>query len=124
MSTPTRFSSYFTAPWLTTIIIAVAAMVLISGPIAAQSHLLDSARAAGTVGERHDGIAIIRAGASEEVAQIVKNINDQRLAIYRKRAAAEGISTEAVGQIYAKQIFQKAPTGTWFLNASGQWVRK
>lgn len=123
MSKPIRFSSFPSGAWFAALIVA-AALVLITGPATAQSRMLDDARAAGTVGERYDGIAVARAGASATVQQTVDNVNAQRLAIYRKRAAAEGISTEAVGTIYAKQIFDNAPPGTWFLSKSGQWVRK
>lgn len=124
MSKPTRSSSRRSGSRIFGLIAAAATLLLTAHPAFAQSRLLDDARSAGTVGERYDGIAVLRAGASDQVRQTVDGVNAQRLAIYRQRAAAESISIEAVGTIYAKQIFQNAPPGTWFLSMAGQWVRK
>ena len=93
-------------------------------PTNAQSRLLDEARAAGAVGERYDGTATVRAGAPASAQNTVNSVNAKRMEIYKKRAASEGITAETVGRIYAKQIYENAPPGTWFLLQSGQWVRK
>jgi uncharacterized protein len=124
MSKQTRFSKLSVFGFFAVTAIVLVALVSSVSPSAAQSRVLDDARVAGTAGERFDGIAIARAGASGAVKQSIDAVNAQRLAIYRKRAASEGITTEAVGRIYAKQIYENAPSGTWFLLKSSQWVRK
>ena len=101
--------------------LAVATLVLsLSGPPAlAQS--LDQLRASGVVGERFDGYAqALKSGA----ADVVDQVNAKRGQIYAERAAAEGVSTLQIGQVYAKQIFSKAPPGTKFLREDGAWITK
>jgi uncharacterized protein YdbL (DUF1318 family) len=101
--------------------LAVATLVLgLSGPPAlAQS--LDQLRASGAVGERFDGYAqALKSGA----AGTVKKVNAKRRQIYAERAAAEGVSADQIGRIYAKQIFAKAPRGTKFLQQNGAWITK
>ncbi len=101
--------------------LAVATLVLgLSGPPAlAQS--LDQLRASGAVGERFDGYAqALKSGA----AGTVKKVNAKRRQIYAERAAAEGVSADQIGRVYAKQIFAKAPRGTKFLQQNGAWITK
>jgi len=124
MSKQIQFSKSSVFGFFAVATIALVALVSSVSPSPAQSRLLDDARVAGKAGERYDGISIARAGASAAVKQTIDTVNAQRLSIYQKRAASEGISAEAVGHIYAKQIYENAPSGTWFLLKSGQWVRK
>jgi uncharacterized protein YdbL (DUF1318 family) len=51
-------------------------------------------------------------------------VNSQRRQIYEQRAAQQKAPVEQVGRVYAGEIFQKAPPGTWFQDATGKWVRK
>ena len=95
-----------------------------TGESAAQDKLLDGHRTAGSVGERFDGYAFVRNGASEDVRQIVVRINSERRRIYRDSATREGTSVGAVGRIYARTIRNNAPTGTWFLLENRKLVRK
>ena len=90
-----------------------------SPPLAAQS--LDALRASGAVGERYDGYAEARDASA---AATVQQINAKRLEIYKKRAAEQGISAAQVGRVFATEIMQKAPSGTFFLNESGSWTQK
>ncbi len=102
-------------------LLAVATLVLgLSGPPAlAQS--LDQLRASGAVGERFDGYAqALKSGA----AGTVDTVNAKRRRIYADRAAAEGVSADQIGRVYAKQIFAKAPPGTRFLQDNGAWITK
>lgn len=84
---------------------------------------LDAPRSIGTVGERHDGYAVARDGATSETQQLVNNINQKRQAFYKSKADEQGVSISAVQEIYAKAIFDKAPSGWWFLTPSG-WKQK
>jgi uncharacterized protein YdbL (DUF1318 family) len=95
-------------------------------PTAAQSsaRLLDAPRAAGIVGERYDGYAMVRGAASPDVVALVNQVNAERRALYAQRAASDHVPVEAIGKIYAGEILKSAPRGTWFLSESGQWTRK
>ena len=88
-------------------------------PAAAQS--LDELRAAGAVGERFDGYAMAREAGAKGV---VDDVNRKRKKIYEERASAQGTTADQVGRVYAAQILQKAPPGTWFLEENGSWRQK
>ena len=104
---------------LSLLMAATLALPLLAGPAGAQS--LDDLRAAGKIGERFDGFAVARDG---DYADMVKDINAKRRAIYEKQAAKQGASLKQVGMVYANEIIQKVPDGTWILTAEGDWVRK
>ena len=104
------------------VVAAIALAVMTPDPAFAQS--LDAARAAGQVGERFDGLAVVRPGAPGSVRGLVDRVNRQRSQIYAKRAAEQKVPASQVGRLYAKQIAGKAPAGTWFLLENGQWKRK
>ena len=91
-------------------------------PAFAQS--LDELRASGAVGERFDGYAVVRNSSAAGANSVVQDVNKKRRDIYEKRAASQGVSPEDVGRLFAGQIMQKAPKGTWFLDASGNWQQK
>lgn len=109
------------------VLIALAAFLLsaavIVPPAAAQS--LDELRKAGVVGERYDGLLVLRdPKASPAVKRTVKEVNAKRGRIYEDRAKQQDVPVGQVGRIYAKEIFQKAPRGTWFLGEDGNWTQK
>jgi len=107
-------------------VFALAALLFVAlSPVTATAQSLDAVRAAGTVGERYDGYLVLRdGGASGAVKSLVTNTNAQRKALYEKRSKEEKAPVAAIGKIYAQQIMQKAPKGTYFLNESGKWTRK
>ena len=99
--------------------------LLLAAPVAFAAKTLDELRSAGTLGERWDGFAELRAkDAPAEVKDQVAEINRKRREVYGKRAAEEKVALEAVGRIYAKEIREKAPSGTWFLLEDGRWEQK
>lgn len=111
---------------LTRRVFLAAALVLTVGlltgaPAWAQS--LQDLRATGQVGEGYDGFARVRSGGGA-AQSVVNATNAQRRSIYQSRAQEQGISAAQVGRVYAKAIYDKAPSGTWFLLESGQWVQK
>lgn len=123
MSSKIRFSK---RNCLVTGLLALALMVFAGLlPATAEAQSLDAVRAAGTVGERYDGYLVLRDnGASGAVKSLVAKTNAQRKALYEKRSKEEKVPVAAIGKIYAQQIMQKAPTGTYFLSESGKWTRK
>lgn len=87
----------------------------------AEAASLDELRAKGAIGERFDGFAIARDNSAKDV---VDDVNSKRSKIYQREAKKTGADVTAVGAIFAKQIMKKAPSGTWFLNAKGDWTKK
>ena len=91
----------------------------------AQERPLDGPRAKGIVGERYDGLAVIRQpAAAGGLESVVADINAKRQALYQRRASAEGVPVGEIGKIYAKEIFRSAPAGTWFQQENGTWLQK
>jgi uncharacterized protein YdbL (DUF1318 family) len=119
MSKRSRFSKTFLT---LLILLAVAA----GAPAAwAQSRALDAPRAAGTVGERYDGYAVVRDQRSAgTLGVIVEQVNAERRKVYAERAQRENVAVDQVARVYAGEIFRSAPAGTWFLKEDGQWIRK
>lgn len=97
------------------------ALLLAAFGFAAQAQSLDALRASGAVGERYDGYAVAR---DPSAAAIVSQVNAQRRDIYQQRAAQQNVPVEQVGRVYAGEIMQAAPPGTWFQDATGKWMRK
>ena len=94
---------------------------LLAGGITAWAGSLQDLRASGALGESASGYAVARdTSATAEVA----SINKEREAVYTKKAAAQGVSIDQVGKVYAKEIFNKVPAGTWLQNQQGQWLQK
>lgn len=94
----------------------------------AQDRPLDALRAAGLIGERFDGFAVVRdANAPTDVRQLVDETNAQRRQVYEQQAAATGAPVGEVckvGKVYAAEILQKVPAGTWFQGPDGRWTQK
>lgn len=97
------------------------AVFLLAGGVTAWAGSLQDLRASGALGESASGYAVARdSSAAAEVA----SINEKRKAVYAKKAAAQGVSIDEVGKVYAKEIFEKVPAGTWLQNPQGQWLQK
>ncbi len=125
MSVPSRFSRPSRRLLLGLPLLLTAGLSLAALNAQAESRLLDAPRAAGSVGERYDGYAVVRdASQQASLGALVAQVNAERRAVYAQRAAADKATIDQVGRIYAAQILQSAPAGTWFLQESGQWVRK
>lgn len=105
--------------WLGVLALVLAAGAASTVPVAAQS--LDALRASGAVGERFDGYLVARDASAKGV---VSQVNAKRRQIYEQRAAAQGVPVDQVGRVYAQEILQKAPPGTWFQKPDGNWIQK
>lgn len=102
---------------------ALLALVVIVTAVPASAQSLDDFRRQGIVGERYDGLAVLR--QQNPAAQaLVSQVNARRSRIYAERAKQQKVPADQVGRVYAREVFERAPPGTWFLDASGKWVRK
>ena len=102
-------------------LLAAMAFAGFAAPAAAQS--LDDFRKQGVIGERYDGLAVVRPPGAAAQA-MVDQVNAQRSRIYADRAQQQKVPAAQVGKVYAREIFDRAPAGTWFLGEDGRWVRK
>jgi len=101
--------------------LAAAAGAIALLPRAGHAASLKDLLASGAVGERFDGYVQSRNGSGQDV---VNDVNAKRRGIYEQRARETGTSVADVGRIYAAELYQKAPGGTWFLLENGSWVQK
>lgn len=101
-------------------------MALLLGSYAyAEERPLDAPRAQGLIGERYDGLTVVHdTQASAEIRALVEKTNEERRKVYAAQAASTGAPPADVGKIYAAQILQKAPAGTWVQGADGSWQQK
>jgi uncharacterized protein YdbL (DUF1318 family) len=94
------------------------ALILCGTP--AWADTLENLRASGAIGESYDGYVVVREPGARAEADA---INAQRRTIYQEKAAAQGISIDQVGKVYAEEIFKKVPAGTW-IQINGNWTKK
>jgi uncharacterized protein YdbL (DUF1318 family) len=115
------FTRHFALKVLGRSVVAVLLALSLSAT-AAWAQSLESLRASGALAERYDGFVAVRQ-ASPEANRIAGEVNAQRQALYKQRAAEQGVPSDQVGRVYAQQIFAQAAKGTWFLTERG-WVQK
>jgi uncharacterized protein len=103
-------------------LLMVLAMVL-AAPAMADS--LDDARAAGLVGERPDGlVAPVSPSAPADIQSLVQSVNAQRMEKYQQIATQKGVPVEQIGAIAGEKIIGKLKPGSYYMDASGNWVQK
>jgi uncharacterized protein YdbL (DUF1318 family) len=102
----------------------------VSGAALAQSAatkaLVDSAKAAGLVGEQNDGLlGFVKSGADAATRAAVSEINAGRSQLYRQAAAKNGVTETAAGAAaFQTVVSTKLKAGEYYQNAAGSWVRK
>lgn len=116
-----------------TVITAAMVMILmLSGSASAQdikSRMRDrlpeiaGLKAKGIVGENNQGyLEILKGNGSAD--KIVSAENKDRRMVYEAIAAKTKTSIDVVGKRRAIQIAEKAGSGEWLQNTSGQWYKK
>lgn len=111
---------------------AILMILMFSGTAGAQdlkSRMLDrlpeiqTLKAKGIVGENNQGLLETRK-SNTAAKQIVEAENKDRKAVYQAIAQKTGTTAQVVGKRRAIQIAEKANSGEWLQNASGQWYQK
>ncbi len=105
--------------WLPPMLIVLA---LLTAPGSAAD--LDTAKAAGQVGERIDGYVGAVGAVSAELQALIDQTNAARKARYADIAAKNGAPVEAVAQIAGQKLIARTPAGQYALGADGAWRRK
>ncbi len=90
--------------------------------VAAFAMDLSEAKTRGLVGETATGYVAAVKG-SQEVAALVKSINEQRRERYRQIAGSNGISVQAVEVRAGQKAISRTPAGQFVDSGSG-WQKK
>lgn len=91
----------------------------------AQKALIDSAKAAGAVGEQADGFVGVRTSADGALQAAINTTNAARRQAYAASASQAGTTAEVAGaRMFETQLLPRIATGQWYRNAQGQWVRR
>jgi len=104
--------------------VLLVALAMLAGPAIAQTPALDSARAAGGIGERFDGYVGIAAPVSAQVRSQVASINIRRRALYSSLAARKGVSPQDVGITAGCTLLARVPVGGSYMLTDGAWRRR
>lgn len=87
---------------------------------------VDSAKAAGIVGEQADGfLGFVSGGGDPAVRAAVAEINAGRAKVYREAAARTGATPEAAGaSAFTTTIQPRIPPGQFYKPNGGGWTKK
>jgi uncharacterized protein YdbL (DUF1318 family) len=105
---------------------AVAAAPAALAQSAQSKAAVDSAKAAGVVGEQGDGfLGFVTGGGDPALKAAVAEINAGRAQLYREAAAKNGVSPEAAGASAFNSVVQaKLKPGDFYKPLGGGWQRK
>jgi hypothetical protein len=65
-----------------------------------------------------------RAGATDDDRLLIADENAKRMKRFRDVAKSNGTTIESVQRRYAEKTREKIPSGTWYQDDSGAWLRK
>jgi uncharacterized protein len=104
--------------------IALALALLIGAVLPASARPLEAERAQGLVGDQADGYLGVVSGGIPALQAQVAAINAERARQYADIAKQQGTTATAVGAITGQQLYLQTPSGQYFRDANGSWVRK
>lgn len=95
------------------------------GRMMARLRIILKLKAEGVVGENNRGyLELLRDRGNKGYRDVVSDENRDRRIIYQYIARTQGVSLKAVGRLRAKQIRERAPSGHWLEDDSGNWYKK
>jgi uncharacterized protein YdbL (DUF1318 family) len=111
---------------MTSRLIGLAALAIAGAavPAAAQTPLVDAARAAGEVGERFDGYMGIVGQPTAQLRSQVGAINIRRRSLYTSLATSRGAVPHEVGITAGCQLLARVGIDQAYMLADGQWRRR
>ena len=102
----------------------LACLIVLAGSPASALDLKD-AKSSGKVGEQLDGyLGVVDSDASDEVKDLIRDINAKRHAKYEGIAKQRGTSTGAVAALAGSKLIARAGSGAYVEGRKGNWVRK
>jgi uncharacterized protein YdbL (DUF1318 family) len=102
----------------------LAALIVVSGPLAAQASMVGGAIGAGQVGERYDGYMGFASQPSEALRRQVTAINIQRRKLYLQLAGQRSVTAQLVGLTTACTLFREMSVGEAYMLSDDVWRRK
>jgi len=90
----------------------------------AASATVEAAKDACIVGEQTDGYLGVVAGADagDAVRREIRDINQQRKAVYSDLAHRNGVTIEVTAALTAEKLINQASAGQCYRDESGAWV--
>ena len=107
---------------LTSIVLAFA--LIVGAALPASARPLEGERAQGLVGDQADGYLGIVSGGNPALQAQVAQINAERAQQYAQIAKQQGTTATAVGAITGQQLYAQTPSGQYFRDANGNWIKK
>lgn len=107
-------------------LMAAAAGVMASTAVVAANPLVENAKDNCIVGEQADGYLGVVAGAQadEAVRREIRDINQQRKAVYADLARRNGVTIEVAAALTAEKLINQAEPGECVRDGSGNWIRR
>ena len=91
----------------------------------AYAQTAEELKQSGLAGERPDGyLGIVNFSASESIRTSVTNINQKRRAHYNVVAEKNDTTVLVVERIFGEKLINRALSGEFVLNESGEWKQK
>jgi len=106
------------------VLILLALFMPVALAMPAYADELATAKAAGQVGERPDGMLGIVGTSTPALEALVKNVNARRLEVFKGIAAKNGQSLAAVQAVSGEEFINRTPSGQYIMTANGNWVKK
>jgi len=112
--------------------VGAAVLAALALPVAAVAQsaqakaAVDSAKAAGIVGEQADGfLGFVAGGGDPALRSAVAEINAGRAEVYRQAAARSGATPAAAGaSAFVNAVQPRLQPGQYYKPAGGGWTRK
>lgn len=105
--------------------IAAAGLIAVAPiPAHAASAIVEQAKDACVVGEQADGYLGVVSGAdaSDALRREIRDINQQRKAVYADLARRNGVTIEVTAALTAEKLINQARSGQCYRDQSGRWV--
>jgi uncharacterized protein YdbL (DUF1318 family) len=109
---------------VTRFLLLAAAAAMIPVAAGAQTAAVDSARAAGVVGERFDGFLGFASEPSGMLRAQAGSINIKRRALYANLASQRGATVQDVGITAGCTLLARVPVGGSYMLMDGVWRRR
>ncbi len=95
-------------------------------PAAAASAMVENAKDNCVVGEQADGYLGVVSGAdaSDALRREIRDINQQRKAVYADIAKRNGVTVEVAAALTAEKLMNQATSGQCVRLESGSWVKR
>jgi len=86
---------------------------------------LQEAKNEGIVGERIDGyVGLVADSAAAEVVAMVRDVNNQRRALYQQIARENNLNVDQVAALAYEKAVEATPSGQYVQDATGAWTIK